>query len=70
MSEFILVAYTEQEAEVCRQYSNMQELVRCKDCKYGEKTPTFRYYPNITWCNQHSTSHNDDWFCANGVKKE
>lgn len=44
-------------------------VVRCKDCKHGVKSATFRYYPNLTWCNQHSTSHNDDWFCADGIAK-
>jgi len=43
-----------------------QTIVRCKDCKHGEKVPTFKCYPDVTWCNQHSTSHNDDWFCADG----
>ena len=46
-----------------------RELVRCKDCKHGEKSPTFRYYPNLTWCNQLSMTHNDDWFCAGGERK-
>jgi hypothetical protein len=47
-----------------------KELVRCKDCKHGEKPQTFRYYPEITWCNKHSTSHNDDWFCADGERRD
>lgn len=46
------------------------EIVRCKDCKYGVKPLTFSSYPNVTWCNQHSTSHNDDWFCADGIRRE
>jgi hypothetical protein len=46
------------------------EIVRCKDCKHGEKPQTFRYYPEITWCNKHSTSHNDDWFCADGERRD
>ena len=44
-------------------------VVRCKDCKHGEKSPTFKYYPDVTWCNEYSTSHNDDWFCADGERK-
>ena len=42
------------------------EIVRCKNCKHGEKVQTFKYYPDVTWCNKHSTSRNDDWFCADG----
>ena len=45
------------------------EIVRCKNCKHGEKVPTFKYYPDVTWCNQHSKSHNDDWFCADGERR-
>ena len=46
------------------------EIVLCNDCKYGVKSPTFRYYPKVTWCNKHSTSHNDEWFCADGERRE
>ena len=44
-------------------------IVRCKDCKHGEKVPTFKYYPNVTWCNKYLTSHNDNWFCADGERR-
>ena len=47
----------------------VRELVRCKDCKHGEKSPTFRYYPNLSWCNKYERSHEDDWFCADGERK-
>ena len=43
-------------------------IVRCKDCKHGEKVPTFKYYPDVTWCNKYLTSYNDDWFCADGER--
>lgn len=46
-----------------------QELVRCKDCKHGEKPPTFQCYPKLTWCNKYERSHDDDWFCADGERK-
>ena len=46
-----------------------QEIVRCKDCKHGVKSPIFQYYPNLTWCNKHSQPHDDDWFCADGERK-
>lgn len=49
---------------------NVSEVVRCKDCKHGEKVPTFKYYPNVTWCNKYLTSHNDNWFCADGEREE
>ena len=49
---------------------DMVEVVRCKNCKHGEKSPTFKYYPDVTWCNKYLTSHNDDWFCADGKRRE
>ena len=52
-----------------REMAKLPKVVLCKDCKHGEKPPTFQYYPEITWCNKHSTSHNDDWFCADGERR-
>lgn len=46
-----------------------QPVVRCRDCKHGEKVPTFKYYPDVTWCNKYLTSHNDNWFCADGERE-
>ena len=57
---------TMQKTGVCE----ADEIVRCKDCKYGEKPPTFRYYPNLTWCIKYKLSHDDDWFCADGERKD
>ena len=48
---------------------NKQEIIRCKNCKHGKKSSTFRYYPNLTWCNKYKCSHDDSWFCADGVAK-
>ena len=57
----------------CNHYFNDTEMVavtRCKNCKHGVKPPTFQHYPNLTWCNRYLTSHNDEWFCADGEQKE
>lgn len=45
------------------------EIIRCGDCLRGEKLPMLQHYPNLTWCNRHSTAHNDDWFCADGERR-
>ena len=45
------------------------QIVRCGDCKHGEKTSTFRHYPNLTWCNKCLQTHGDDWFCADGERR-
>lgn len=39
----------------------VQELVRCKNCKYRKDCPA-RY--------EASQQYNDDWFCADGVKEK
>lgn len=51
------------------EYCSLKEIARCKDCKHGEKLPTFQYHPNLTWCNKYERSHNDDWFCADGERR-
>lgn len=42
-------------------------LVRCKDCKYKQKS----YVADRKWwCNRLEKHCEDDWFCANGERKE
>ena len=47
------------------------ELVRCKDCKHGYKTPENGF---IFCMKPHqepgSASHSQDWFCADGERKD
>jgi len=65
MSEFIMKASTDEQAEFCRRYSNMQELIRCKDCKHYCKDDM-----SLPFCNIHESLWlDDDWFCADGEKK-
>ena len=69
----VIVYYPERNGERDPAYIEggiVGELVRCKDCKYGVKPLTLSSYPNVTWCNQYSTSHNDEWFCADGKKRD
>ena len=54
---------------VIKLLNKQPQIVRCVECKHGEKSPTFRYYPNLTWCNKYERSHDDDWFCADGKKR-
>ena len=44
-----------------------QMVVRCKDCKWAEVSDNER-----TWCDHvdHDFCHNNDWFCADGQKKD
>lgn len=62
---FILKTFTHDEADICKR-CNLQEVVRCKDCKHGGMDSTS--YPKH-WCSAHSEYHEEDWFCADGEHK-
>lgn len=43
-----------------------ESIVRCKDCKYANhETPFFDI-----WCDRISTGCYEDWFCADGERRE
>ena len=42
------------------------EIVRCKDCKYGE--PMCKPWEDIV-CTQIRATHCPDWFCADGERR-
>ena len=42
-------------------------VVRCKDCKFKEKSFV---YDRQWWCNRREKHCEDDWFCADGERKE
>lgn len=66
MREFVMKASTYEQAEFCRLCSNMQELVRCKDCK------NFRSENYVAPCKKvmRSEDADENWFCADGERKE
>ena len=43
------------------------ELVRCKDCKYWEQ---YSDVPQIGNCPVLDRNERDNWFCANGERKD
>ena len=47
--------------------TDMVEVVRCKDCKHKEKSGS-PYFP--LWCNRLHCGCDNDWFCADGERKE
>ena len=54
-------------ADVLALLKAQPEIVRCKDCKHGEKCPVkYKDY----WCNIHEFYRDADWFCADGERKE
>lgn len=44
-----------------------QELVRCKDCKFKQDSSVAG---RTWWCNRLEKHCDDDWFCADGERKE
>ena len=46
---------------------NQQQIVRCKDCKHGE---VFDEDENYIACSYYESVRNQDWFCAEGEKKD
>lgn len=51
---------------------NKSEIVRCKDCRYGQYcTDGETTYQCFKWnSNEFGALHEQDWFCADGKRKE
>lgn len=80
---FILRTFTDDEAETCKR-CNMQELIRCKDCKhwdeetaqtntdFGLRTAVCILLKDIdTWGEYPESCFRTEgnWFCADGERK-
>jgi hypothetical protein len=48
---------------------NHGELVRCKDCKHKGDSYECRFDRDLEEHGSHRTDAYDDWFCADGVKR-
>ena len=50
--------------------ADVEAVVRCKDCKYGQKCTNGKTtYQCFKWnSNEFGALHKQDWFCADGVK--
>ena len=59
------------ELTVYGNYKPVDELVRCKDCKYGQYcTDGETTYQCYKWnSNEFGALHEQDWFCADGERK-
>ncbi len=66
MRDFILKTFTDDEAETCLR-CNMQEIIRCKDCKHKEESVSPSWE---AWCNRLHCGCDLDWFCADGERKQ
>ena len=73
MKEYIVQAYSQETIDSFDAH-NAPELVRCKDCKHRHTYPE-TYGAEIDgkwcyWCELHRSWESDDWFCADGERKE
>ena len=61
----IIIAYDESTKENTIMGEWVGELVRCKDCKFKQKS----YVADRKWwCNRLEKHCDDDWFCADGER--
>ena len=63
--ELITPIYKDELTELDLEISS-GELVRCKNCKYGEQM--CQPWSDIV-CTQNRATHIPEWFCADGEKK-
>ncbi len=57
--------------------TNMQPLVRCRDCKHyvvahlkSDYTEDMRFRPSVCIKGEFAKPRKPDWFCADGERKE
>ena len=63
MKKDYIVELREEEADELMDDHWVGELVRCKDCKYGNVT-----FNGIVLCSK-GGKHEPDWFCADGERR-
>ena len=72
MAEYIILDefLSEEAKESADAQGHLHKLVRCKDCKYGQKRTNGKTtYQCFKWnSNEFGALHKQDWFCADGVK--
>ena len=74
MKKDYIVELREEEADELMNDHWVGELVRCKDCKISKLEKVFKNVPTSTetvrWCELINRYVDDDWFCADGERKE
>ena len=67
MKKDYIVELREEEADELMNDHWVGVLVRCEDCKWAEISDS-----QHTWCDHvdHEFCHDNDWFCADGERKE
>ena len=64
MKEYIIELHDDDVNAEIRQAYSVQELVRCRDCVHGRV-----YAPNCVDCELNELAKDEDFFCADGVRK-
>ena len=67
--EFILKAFTDDGIEYCIK-TNMQEVVRCKDCRHSFTGNYFKGYACKRLSGEHTFTVSSDGFCSKGERRE
>ena len=69
MAEYIILDefLSEEAKESADTQGHFHELVRCKDCKHKEKDGISE---GFHYCNVNGLQVTDDWFCADGERKD
>lgn len=47
-----------------------QKIVRCKDCRFTQEPIIEDYIGKRIWCNRLDKYFDNDWFCADGERKD
>lgn len=68
VAEFILRTSSEEQAEFCRRFSDMQELVRCERCIYWQNDEVRANQTAWLPCMKMKTDKY--WFCGSAKRKE
>ena len=67
--EFIIKAFNEDEAEYCIK-TNMQEVVRCKDCRHSFMGNYFKGYACKRLSGEDTFTVSPDDYCSKGERRE
>lgn len=57
--------------QICAHAEKVQELVRCKDCYWWDRSwQLIETKPELRNCKKLRTITKEDWFCAEGRRKD
>lgn len=54
----------------CQPVVDAVPVIRCKNCKYAKHDTEYLIDENLYYCVWHEESHNPNWYCADGERKD